>query len=39
MVKKGGKVVGFISIDGYYYEEISIIENGKFIGFVFDEEN
>ena len=39
IVKKGGKVVGFTSTDGYHYEETSIIENGKFIGLALDEEN
>ena len=39
VVKKGGKVVGFTSTDGYHYEETSIIENGKFIGLALDEEN
>jgi len=39
VVKKGGKVVGFTSTDGYHYEETSIIEDGKFIGLALDEEN
>ena len=39
IVKKGGKVVGFTSTDGYHYEETSIIEDGKFIGLALDEEN
>ena len=39
IVKKGAKVVGFTSTDGYHYEETSIIEDGKFIGLALDEEN
>ena len=39
ITKKGAKVVGFTSIDGYHYEETEIIENGKFIGLALDEEN
>lgn len=39
IVKKGAKVVGFTSTNGYHYEETSIIEDGKFIGLALDEEN
>ena len=39
ITKKGAKVVGFTSIDGYHYEETEIIEDGKFIGLALDEEN
>jgi len=39
VVKKGGKVVGFTSTDGYHYEETSIIKDSKFIGLALDEEN
>ena len=39
VIKKGGKVVGFTSTDGYHYEETSIVKDDKFIGLALDEEN
>ena len=39
VIKKGGKVVGFTSTDGYHYEETSMVKDGKFIGLALDEEN
>lgn len=39
ITKKGAKVVGFTSIDGYHYEETEIVKDGKFIGLALDETN
>lgn len=39
VLKKGGKVVGLTSIDGYHFEETEILVDNKFMGLVLDEIN
>ncbi|MCK5780269.1 MAG: flavodoxin [Psychrilyobacter sp.] len=39
VLKKGGKIIGLTSTDGYNFEECEAIVDNKFMGLVLDEEN
>lgn len=39
VVKKGAKVVGSVSVDGYKFDESESVRDGKFVGLALDADN
>ena len=36
---KGGKTVGYTSMEGYYFENSKALRDGKFVGLALDDDN